>query len=279
VVLGIGSDNLISVPVDKKGQMNVELLQVHIQNCRQEGHIPLAVVATAGTTVLGAFDDIRKISQVCQSNDVWLHIDAAWGGPVLFSKKWRSLMEGVELADSLTFDAHKLLGASLTNSFFLTPHRDILLKANDVSGGDYLFHRENGVDRGKLSWQCGRKAEAVSFWTLWKNVGTQGFGDFVERMMDLRGQIVDWIQTQPRLQLVAEPDYLNICVRVLPPASRRDPDWSRKVRDSLKENNLALVNYSKNNEGSFLRLILANPYLQVSHVVQILKWSMEVSGK
>ncbi len=277
LALGLGTDSLAAVPVDDRGRMKPQALAQMIREHLALGETPLMVAATSGTTVLGAFDPIDQISAVCKTHSLWLHVDAAWGGPALFSKKIRDHFRGVELADSLTFDAHKLFGASLTCSFFLNRYPGLLLEANDVSGGDYLFHPGEEVDRGKMSWQCGRKADAVSFWTIWKSLGTEGLGQFVDRLLDIQEQTRLWIQTQPRLKLVADPEFLNVCVRVQPPRSEiSEASWSQIVRVSLKKKNLAMVNYSTNEQGPFLRLILAHPYLEFKHVCQILEWALEV---
>lgn len=278
--LGIGTDNVVAVGSDEEGRMMIDLLERQIEKDLINGNTPLIVVATAGTTVLGSFDFIDKISKVCKSYSIWLHVDGAWGSPALFSKKSRYLVNGIDLADSVTFDAHKLFGASLTCSFFLTQHRGLLQEANDVSGGDYLFHpNKMSIDRGKLSWQCGRGADAVSFWTIWKSYGTQGLGDLVDRLIEIRQQTQNWIQNQPRLELVAEPVFLNLCVRVNPPVGQTEIEagqWSKNVRDCLIKDNLAMVNYSENGNGTFLRLIFAHPNLEFEHVKQILMWSIEV---
>jgi glutamate/tyrosine decarboxylase-like PLP-dependent enzyme/quercetin dioxygenase-like cupin family protein len=276
-VLGIGIGNLITVPVDKKGRMQPEALDRLISETKAQGSIPLMVAATAGTTVLGAFDEITPLATVCKKHGLWLHVDGAWGGPALFSKKLRHLVQGIELADSMTFDAHKLFGAGLTSSLFLTKHRTILLEANDVAGGDYLFHSENpDFDRGRLSWQCGRKADALSFWAIWKSLGTTGLGDFVDRLVGIREETLAWIGSQDRLELVAMPDYLNICVRILPPNGEQNPNWSKLVRERMKEQDQAMVNYSTDDAGTFLRLILAHPYLKFEHVRQVLEWARAV---
>ena len=275
--LGLGTDHLVAVPVDGRGRMKPVDLDQLIGGFQKQGASPLLVCATAGTTVLGAFDPIAELSNVCKKHNVWLHVDAAWGGPALFSKSMRHHVDGIEHADSVTFDAHKLFGASLTCSFLLTKYPGLLLAANDVSGAEYLFHEETTIDRGRLSWQCGRKADAMSFWTIWKNVGTAGLGAVVDRFCDIRDQTMKWVADHPRLEVIAQPEYLNICLRVSPPPQHSgDSDWSRKVREVLKERNLAMVNYSSNAEGSFLRLILAHPFLRPDHVQQILKWALEV---
>lgn len=274
VVLGFGTDALVQVTVDQAGRMRPDLLHGLINDDIKNGFKPLMVCATAGTTVHGAFDPIQEISEICKLQNIWLHVDGAWGGPALFSKKLKHLVNGIQNADSVTFDAHKLFGANLTCSFFLTKHEQILFEANDVSGADYIFH-DGGIDRGRLSWQCGRRAEAVSFWTIWKSVGTAGLESFVDKLLKVRDETVAFINSESRLSLVLQPDYLNICVRVIHP-TEPNPDWSKKVRASLIENNQAMVNYSADSEGPFLRMILANPYLETMHVKNILNAALEV---
>jgi glutamate/tyrosine decarboxylase-like PLP-dependent enzyme len=275
-VLGLGTDSIVSVAVDSSGCMNTSELKALIEDSRKDS-TPLMVVATAGTTVRGAFDPIHEIADICQEHNIWLHVDGAWGGPALFTSQLKNLVSGIERADSVAFDAHKLFGADLTCSFFLTKHKDLLLCANDVSGGEYLFHQADVcLDRGKLSWQCGRSADALSFWTIWKSLGTKGLGQFVDELISLRNQTLSWMIDRPRLQLISMPTYLNICVRVIPPDGQVDIDWSKRVRESLRESNLAMVNYSHDDNGTFLRLILAHPFLKFEHIQKILQHALAV---
>lgn len=282
VALGFGTDSLVRIPTDEKtGTMLLPELEKNIQACLNTNYIPLMVCATAGTTVKGAFDPIESISQLCKQHEIWLHVDGAWGGPVIFSDRHKSLVAGIGQADSMTFDAHKLFGATLTSSVFVTRDGRILLQANDVSGGEYIFHHNSEmIDRGRLSWQCGRRADALSFWTIWKSYGTAGLGQFVDRQMSLQAEFTQWVRLQPRLKLIAEPGYLNICVQVLPPTERSDADkkgWSEYVRNELKKKNQCMINYSVERDGTtFLRLILAHPQIKLTELKQMLQWALEV---
>lgn len=276
IAMGFGSESLVKIKVDPLGKMIPDLLQAAMDDAVSKRQIPLMVCATSGTTVYGAFDPIEEVAEICRKYSVWLHVDGAWGGPALFSKRARYLMAGIHLADSVTFDAHKFFGASLTCSFLLNRHKGLLLEANDVSGADYLFHENDNVDLGKRSWQCGRKAEAFSFWSLWKSLGTQGLGDFLDRLLVEKEKAVEWIKTQPRLQLISEPEFLNICVRVLDQNLQLDRNLSQKIREELKLKNIAMINYSSDTNGSFLRLILAHPQLDAQLLIQILKMALDI---
>ena len=100
VLMGIGLDNVVSVPVSKNGKMDPVELKKLVQQSIDNGKKPFLVVATSGTTVRGAFDPLEEISEICTEFKLWLHVDAAWGGAVLMSRKYRYLMRGIEKADS-----------------------------------------------------------------------------------------------------------------------------------------------------------------------------------
>lgn len=276
LVLGFGENAIVEVGADANGKMDLVDLRSKISYSKEQGFVPLFINATAGTTVLGAFDDIKLISEIARRESIWLHVDGAWGGPALFSDSLRPLMTGIESSDSFSFDAHKLFGAGLTSTVFLTRHPHILLEANDVSGADYLFHQDQPIyDLGKRSWQCGRKPESFAFWLLWKLHGTKGLGQEVNRLLEVRDQSIRWIREQNRLQLVAEPTYLNICVRIGSQDPTRSQEWSRLVREHLKSTNTAFVNFASDENGTFLRIILAHPEIKFEHVRTVLEKALE----
>lgn len=268
LVMGFGRDAVVSIAIDSNGAMRSEVLKEAIEIFSASGGVPLAVVATSGTTVLGAFDPLKDIAEICEKANLWLHVDGAWGGPVIFSKQSRILLDGIERADSFSLDAHKLLGAPLTSTMFLTREARALLSANEVKGGSYLFHEANDalahVDRGLFSWQCGRGPDALQFWALWRSLGSNGLGDFIDKLFILRNRLVQKLEAEPRIHLVHRPQFLNVCFRVSPPVSRAElspMDWTRHVRKALKDSGKAFINYSGNSEGFFLRMILAHPQL------------------
>lgn len=94
--MGIGSNNVYEIQPDGNGKMKIDHLEQEIQRVLLEGAVPMMVSATAGTTVLGAFDPLEAISEICQKYSMWMHVDAAWGGGALMSKKYRKLLKGIE---------------------------------------------------------------------------------------------------------------------------------------------------------------------------------------
>jgi len=123
ICLGIGMNNVVAIKSDKNGRMCLMDLRSRIEEAVEKGRKPFLVVATAGTTVLGAFDPIEEISEICEEFKCWLHVDAAWGGAALISERHKSLLKGVEKADSVTWNPHKLMGVILQCSALLVKHK------------------------------------------------------------------------------------------------------------------------------------------------------------
>ena len=152
-VLGMGYDNVIKVKTDNDGRMDVSELNKAVEEAKANGKTPLAVVGTAGTTVRGAFDPMRGIADACKKHDMWFHIDAAWGGSILFSPKHRHHMDGADLADSMCWDIHKMMGIPLMCSSFLVKNVPLLKTVCGHSQtAHYLLHKDTeDLDLGHRS--------------------------------------------------------------------------------------------------------------------------------
>ncbi|KAK2145964.1 hypothetical protein LSH36_644g01104 [Paralvinella palmiformis] len=130
-LLGIGLKYMIEVDCDETGQMDPVALEKAIVKAECEGLTPFFVNATAGTTVSGAYDPLETIADVCKRHNIWMHVDCCWGGGALLSRKYRHLLKGIELSDSMSWNPHKMMGAPLQCCAFLTKHEQD--KCYDVS--------------------------------------------------------------------------------------------------------------------------------------------------
>ncbi|KAI5919321.1 pyridoxal phosphate-dependent transferase [Camillea tinctor] len=138
-ILGLGSEAVIRIPTRGDGTMDVDSLEISIETVLQNGTRPLLIAATAGTTVRGAFDPLVEIGRIARDANAWYHVDACWGGAVAFSDKLKHKLSGAELADSICFNPHKLLGVPLVCSFVLARDLRTFWLANKLEAG-YLFH-------------------------------------------------------------------------------------------------------------------------------------------
>ncbi|MES2529003.1 MAG: pyridoxal-dependent decarboxylase [Bdellovibrionota bacterium] len=273
-ITGIGTQNLIQVPTNARGEMIPEELERILATDIKDGFTPLMVGATFGTTVLGAFDPVEKIAAICEHFKVWLHVDAAWGGAAVFSKSARHLTRGLEKADSVTFDAHKTMGAPLITSFFLTKQTGILRATNRGGGAEYLFHEfdNSDWDTGTYSLQCGRRADALKLWLLWRSQGTDGLMKRTEHLLDLATFAAHEVSLDARMTLIHH-HYLNVCFQVKPLRTPENVNsFTLKVRKELLASGRAMVNYAERADGTiFLRLVFPNHLTEKSHVAELLK--------
>jgi glutamate decarboxylase len=225
---GFGSKSVVSVPVDAKtGAMDPEALERCIVDARARDETPFYINATAGTTVLGSFDPFVEIAKVARRYGCWMHVDGSWGGSFAFSEKLRSKLRGVELADSVAINPHKMLGVPLTCSFLLAKDLETFHKANTMEAG-YLFHTDDEeededewvepMDLADLTLQCGRRGDSLKMFLSWQYYGTKGYGEKIERAYAVAKRFASLITNEPDLVLVSEqtPPCLQVCFYFAP---------------------------------------------------------------
>ncbi|XP_063221372.1 cysteine sulfinic acid decarboxylase [Bacillus rossius redtenbacheri] len=283
--LGLGADNVYLVACDARGRMSCADLEAQVQRALGEGARPFMVCATAGTTVLGAFDPIAEVANVCERHGLWLHVDAAWGGGALLSRRHRHLLRGVERADSVTWNPHKLLTAPQQCSVFLVRHQGVLAASHSASA-EYLFQKDKfydtSYDTGDKHVQCGRRADALKFWFMWKAKGTEGLEKHVDTALDTAAHFAARIRDRDGFKMVLdEPEFANVCFWYVPPSLRGaadQPDFSsrlHKVAPKMKERMVRagsmMVTYQPLRDlPNFFRLVVQNSGLthaDMDHVV------------
>ncbi|XP_034064840.1 cysteine sulfinic acid decarboxylase isoform X1 [Gymnodraco acuticeps] len=222
--LGIGTDNIIVVKVDEGGRIIPEDLDEKIKLTKSQGAVPLLVSCTSGTTVRGAFDPLDRIADVCEKHNVWMHVDAAWGGSVLFSEQHRHLMKGVARANSVAWNPHKMLMAGLQCSALLLQDTTNLLKKCHSANATYLFQQDKfydvNLDVGDKTVQCSRKVDCLKLWLMWKAVGSIGLAERVDKAFNLVRHLVEQMKKREGFHLLWEPEFLNVCFWFIPPSMR-----------------------------------------------------------
>ena len=213
-MLGLGLAHFRRIPTDAKGCMRPDALREQLAADRAAGCLPVAVVATSGTTVQGAFDPLEPIADVCEEGGVWLHVDGAWGGSFLLHPGVRERLAGLHRADSFTWDAHKMLGVPLSCSVALFREPGHLHTAFSQAA-PYLFQLDGeAMNPGVRSLQCGRRNDALKLWATWQHLGDEGLAARLERQLALTRAAVQRVRSEPTLQLVREPQCLNVCFAV-----------------------------------------------------------------
>lgn len=248
---GIGRNNVRYIEADSKGCMIPAKLEAQILEDLENGYAPAYVNATAGTTVLGAFDPIDALADICEKYEVWLHVDGAYCGSVIFSEKYKHLVKGLERSNSFSYNAHKMLGTPLTCSIILV--RDKRHLHNSFSNDANYLYQTDGDDfnLGKTSFQCGRRNDALKFWTLWKSLGSEGLEKMVDHQFYLADVARNYILNHPDYQVYSFEDSVSVCFNY----KGINPNV---LCTALYEHQATVVGFGSFNEDTFVRLVTIN---------------------
>lgn len=253
-ILGLGRRHVRLVTADGEGRMDPAALDRLLTADRAAGAVPVCVVATAGTTVLGAFDPLAAIADVTERHGVWLHVDGALGGTLLLSPAHRGLLAGSERADSFAWNAHKMMGVALQCSALLVRRRGRLAASLDETA-DYLFQGDDDAfDPGHRSLLCGRRNDALKLWAAWKHLGDDGWAARVERQLALARYAAAAIAADRSLELLRRPQSVTVCFAV------RGAD-AAAVCERLDATDAVKVGYGTVDGRRAIRLVCVDPVL------------------
>ncbi len=274
-VLGLGADAVVPVDTAPDGSMDPRLLDWSLADARTAGRSPICVVATAGTTDLGAVDPLRAVAAVAERHGVRLHVDAAYGGGALFSRRLAPLLDGLGLADTIGLDLHKLGWQPIAAGVLLA--RDAALLAPLEQRVAYL-NPEDDEDAGYTSLlgrslRTTRRADAFKIAVTLRTLGRDGLGALVDRCHDLAREAAARIAAAPALELTAEPVLTTVLFRYLP--VRADPDLvNAALRRLLLARGRAVVGRTSLGEGPGsvrLKLTLLNPHTTTADLDHLLE--------
>lgn len=264
MICGMGSSSVWAVPADEEGRMRPDALRELALRAKSEGKTPLYVNATAGTTVRGTFEPFEDVSAVCKEFGMWMHVDASWGGPLIFSARQKWKLKGTHLADSLTVNPHKMMNVPSTCSFLLGPDMGIFNKANSTEAG-YLFH-QNGSDEvwdlADLTLQCGRRGDSLKVALAWLYYGASGFEKQVDQANDMARYFYRLLDSTGDYTMVSSypPPCLQVCF-YYSPGGRLSDDANTNTRKTMEivrklVGRGFMIDYAPGDKGHFLRAVI-----------------------
>ena len=249
--IGIGKENVRYIKSNEKGQMDVVCFKKQVEKDLANGLSPFYLNATAGTTVLCAFDNIADLSPICKQHNIWLHLDGAFGGSVIFSTKHKYLVKGISQTNSFCFNAHKTLGAPLSTSVLVVKNQKYLYNSfNHDAPYLYQTHDKN-FNLGYTSFECGRRNNALKLWTMWKAIGTNGLAKIIDHEFSLAKFALNYVKSNSDYTLYSFEDSLSVCFNY----KDFDPvDLCTK----LYEKNKLMVGFGSFHKNTFVRLVIIN---------------------
>lgn len=266
-ILGIGTKQIAKVAIDEQRRMLPDSLEATIRELKQEGRTIVAVVACACATPTGAFDPLQQIAEICQRERVWFHVDAAHGGSALLSDQHRHLLTGIEQADSVVWDAHKMLfmPALCAFAFFRDKrHRFAAFEQN----APYLFDPSAPemveYDSGTQTLECTKRAAAYGLWGVWSLFGRTLFSDLVDVTFELTQRFHGTLEAASDFQTLHRPQCNIVAFRYLPKAIAEwspdeQGDFQLRLRRQLLESGHAYLVPTRIDGVGTLRATLINP--------------------
>jgi aromatic-L-amino-acid/L-tryptophan decarboxylase len=216
MTLGFGLSGLRKIPTDDRMRMDLKALATTVEADRRAGAIPLAVVATVGTTSTTAIDPVPAIAEICQREEMWLHVDASYGGVAAILPEMRHVLEGCDRADSLVVNPHKWLFTPMDCSVLYTTRHDLLKRAFQHVA-DYLVVSEGDgvVNLMDYGISLGRRFRALKLWFVIRDFGVEGLRSLVREHIRIAQSLARWIDEDPNLERLAEVNFSTVIFRHL----------------------------------------------------------------
>jgi L-2,4-diaminobutyrate decarboxylase len=275
-VLGLGEDAVVEVPTDDRHRMDPDALRQELDTLETAGKHPFAVVATAGTTDFGSIDPLGEIAEVAETYGVWFHADAAFGGALAFSDEHAGRLDGIERADSVAVDFHKLCYQPIScGAFLLSEGSQFELMARNAA---YLNPADDEVPNlvGK-SLQTTRRFDALKPWVTFRTLGREGIGALVDRTVHLADRAAAVVSADPAFKLACDPSINTVVFRYEPTLTHPeldDGEWSdyvnREIRERLLDAGLGVVARTTVEGRTHLKFTLMNPRTEVSDIRELL---------
>jgi L-2,4-diaminobutyrate decarboxylase len=260
-IMGIDSRDVVKVPTDDQHRLDLHALEAAL---RDAGEV-MAIVATSGSTATGAFDDLRGIATLRDEYDTWLHVDAAHGASVVLSERLRPLVDGLDLADSLAWDPHKMLWMSLSLGVILVRDGRWLRRAFEADA-PYLFNAERAGDNlGEMTIQCSKRADAIKLWLTLQMFGAQPFVTAMEHVTDLTRYLYDVVAASGDFEPMHIPHFNIFCFR-----HRSDDATNAELRERLIRSGQAWITSTLLKGRRVLRVTMINPRTERGDVDRML---------
>lgn len=275
ITLGIGHDNCVKVPVDTAFRLRVDALEALIQADRAAGRLPIAVVATAGTTGTGSVDPVPAIADLCAREGIWLHVDAAYAGPAAIVPECREILAGLDRADSLVVNPHKWLFTPVDLSAMYTRRPDVLRRAFSLVP-EYLTtaQQDEVVNLMDYGVALGRRFRALKLWMVIRSLGVDGIVDRLRAHMAMASEFAMEVETDADWVLAAPQMFSLVCFRYAPAgvSPANSDEMNQRILDRVNASGRAYLSHTRLHGRLVLRLAIGNLRTERRHVADA--WSL-----
>jgi aromatic-L-amino-acid decarboxylase len=275
ILLGLGHRSLRHIEADDRFRMRADALRRAIADDREAGYIPVAVVATIGTTSMTSVDPVREIAGICRSEGVWLHVDAAYAGVTAMIPDLRAHFDGWDEADSIVVNPHKWLFTPMDLSAFFCRRMDVVRRGFSLVP-EYLRTAEgargvrNLMDTGI---QLGRRFRALKLWMVLRHFGADGLRRALTEHMRLARVFSEWVDRDPNFERLAPVLFSVVCFRARPQALDRLPPseldlFNERLLDEVNRSGDVFLSHTRINGVVALRLAIGHMDTAERHIAR-----------
>ena len=276
--LGMGRRGGVPVP-SRDYRIDVDLLVAALDRLQKDGKRVMAVVASAGTTATGSFDDLEAVGKLCDDRGLWLHVDGAHGASALLSSHPPRALNGLRFSRSLAWDPHKMMLLPLAAGMVLSRDEGDLERAF-AQQAPYLFHAGKSsriIDQGIRSFQCSRRADVLKLWVVMQRFGSSGLGRLYDHLCKTARLLYDAIEERDDFENIHEPESNILCFRYLGPGgktaapdTKRIDELNRELRPRYNREGSGWITATVLNGRPVLRVTMMNPRTSIDHVHALL---------
>lgn len=281
MTLGLGLEALRKISTDSALRMDATALATAVENDRRAGRVPLAVVATVGTTSTTAIDPVPAIAEICERHGMWLHVDASYGGTAAILPEMRHVLDGCDRADSLVVNPHKWLFTPMDCSVLYTRRPDLMKRAFQHIP-DYLVVSEgegvaNLMDYGVA---LGRRFRALKLWFVIRNFGVEGLRSLIREHIRIARRLGEWIDDDPELERMADVNFSTVVFRSYPPgmSGRELDDHNERTLAKVVEGREVYLSHTRVRGSYAIRIAIGNIHTTEAHVQRALELVKEAAG-
>ncbi|MBA3334786.1 MAG: pyridoxal-dependent decarboxylase [Pyrinomonadaceae bacterium] len=272
ITLGLGQKSLRKIETDAEFRMIPEKLAEAISEDRQNGYLPFCVVATVGTTSTTSIDPVEAIADICERENLWLHVDAAYAGSAAIVPELRNCLKGCERADSIVTNPHKWLFTPFDLSILYCKDLEMLKKAFSLVP-EYLKTNEatakNGMDYGI---QLGRRFRSLKLWFVMRYFGQEGLIERIREHCRLTKLLASWIEKSDNWELLAPVNFALVCFRACPENVGDLNAFNEDLMNSINASGEAYISHTKLNGKFTLRLSIGSIRVEEKHIENV--WNL-----
>ena len=270
ITLGIGIEGIQKIPVDKDFRMIPSLLEKAIAKDKKNGLLPFCVVATVGTTSTTSIDPVNEIAEICQRENLWLHVDAAHAGVAAMIPEMRFILDGIEKADSLVVNPHKWMFTPVDLSILFTRKPKILKQAFSLIP-EYLKTSEDNVVTNYMDYgiQLGRRFRSLKLWFIIRYFGVEGLSNRIKEHLRLGKVFANWIDQNQMFERMAPVPFSTICFRAHPQKindEQKLDELNENLINEINSTGKIFLTHTKLNGKFVCRLVISGLRTEEKHV-------------